>query len=79
VFYRPDTGSVAVDFVAIGKQPPGLVVWLQPGRYDLRHAGNLRTARLSVPRCQRPAPRRNALGVSPYWRRSARVKDAGSE
>jgi YVTN family beta-propeller protein len=42
VVYRFDTGSGAVDFVAVGKQPHGLAVWPQPGRYNLGHTGNLR-------------------------------------
>ena len=42
VVYRFDTGSGAVDFVAVGKQPHGLAVWPQPGRYSLGHTGNLR-------------------------------------
>jgi len=42
VVYRFDTHSGAVDFVAVGKQPHGLAVWPQPGRYNLGHTGNLR-------------------------------------
>ena len=42
VVYRFDTTSGAVDFVAVGKQPHGLAVWPQPGRYNLGHTGNLR-------------------------------------
>jgi YVTN family beta-propeller protein len=42
VVYRFDTSSGAVDFVAVGKQPHGLAVWPQPGRYNLGHTGNLR-------------------------------------
>jgi hypothetical protein len=42
VVYRFDTTSGAVDFVAVGKQPHGLTVWPQPGRYNLGHTGNLR-------------------------------------
>jgi DNA-binding beta-propeller fold protein YncE len=42
VVYRFDTDSGAVDFVAVGKQPHGLAVWPQPGRYNLGHTGNLR-------------------------------------
>jgi YVTN family beta-propeller protein len=42
VVYRFDTASGAVDFVAVGKQPHGLAVWPQPGRYNLGHTGNLR-------------------------------------
>lgn len=42
VVYRFDTSSGAVDFVQVGKQPHGLAVWPQPGRYNLGHTGNLR-------------------------------------
>lgn len=42
VVYRFDTQSGAVDFIAVGKQPHGLAVWPQPGRYNLGHTGNLR-------------------------------------
>ncbi len=40
--YRFDTTSGAVDLIAVGKQPHGLAVWPQPGRYSLGHTGNLR-------------------------------------
>jgi len=42
VVYRFDTATGAVDFIAVGKQPHGLAVWPQPGRYNLGHTGNLR-------------------------------------
>ncbi len=42
VVYRIHTGSGAVDFIKVGKQPHGLAVWPQPGRYNLGHTGNLR-------------------------------------
>jgi YVTN family beta-propeller protein len=42
VVYRIDTASGDVDFVKVGKQPHGLTVWPQPGRYSLGHTGNLR-------------------------------------
>jgi YVTN family beta-propeller protein len=42
VVYRIDTASGAVDFVTVGKEPHGLTVWPQPGRYNLGHTGNLR-------------------------------------
>ena len=42
VVYRFDTHTGAVDFIAVGKQPHGLAVWPQPGRYNLGHTGNLR-------------------------------------
>ncbi|MDB5944060.1 MAG: hypothetical protein JWQ13_3626 [Ramlibacter sp.] len=40
--YRFDTGSGAVDKVKVGREPHGLTVWPQPGRYSLGHTGNLR-------------------------------------
>jgi YVTN family beta-propeller protein len=40
--YRIDTASGAVDKVKVGKEPHGLTVWPQPGRYSLGHTGNLR-------------------------------------
>jgi DNA-binding beta-propeller fold protein YncE len=42
VVYRIDTDNGAVDFIKVGKQPHGLTVWPQPGRYSLGHTGNLR-------------------------------------
>ncbi|MEO7851483.1 MAG: hypothetical protein ABIR94_04390 [Rubrivivax sp.] len=42
VVYRIDTTTGAVDFIKVGKQPHGLAVWPQPGRYSLGHTGNLR-------------------------------------
>ncbi len=42
VVYRFDTGSGAVDQVKVGREPHGLTVWPQPGRYSLGHTGNLR-------------------------------------
>ena len=42
VVYRFDTGSGAVQQVAVGQEPHGLTVWPQPGRYSLGHTGNLR-------------------------------------
>jgi YVTN family beta-propeller protein len=42
VVYRIDTGNGAVDAITVGKQPHGLTVWPQPGRYSLGHTGNLR-------------------------------------
>ena len=42
VVYRVDTGSGAVDQVKVGREPHGLTVWPQPGRYSLGHTGNLR-------------------------------------
>jgi YVTN family beta-propeller protein len=40
--YRIDTASGVVDKVKVGKEPHGLTVWPQPGRYSLGHTGNLR-------------------------------------
>jgi YVTN family beta-propeller protein len=42
VVYRIDTTSGAVDKIKVGKEPHGLTVWPQPGRYSLGHTGNLR-------------------------------------
>ena len=42
VVYRFDTESGAVDKVKVGREPHGLTVWPQPGRYSLGHTGNLR-------------------------------------
>ncbi|HTE79836.1 MAG TPA: YncE family protein [Reyranella sp.] len=40
--YRIETTSGAVDKVKVGREPHGLTVWPQPGRYSLGHTGNLR-------------------------------------
>ncbi len=42
VVYRINTASGDVDKVKVGKEPHGLTVWPQPGRYSLGHTGNLR-------------------------------------
>jgi DNA-binding beta-propeller fold protein YncE len=42
VVYRFDTKSGAVASIAVGKEPHGLAVWPQPGRYSLGHTGNMR-------------------------------------
>jgi YVTN family beta-propeller protein len=42
VVYRFDTGSGQVDKIKVGREPHGLTVWPQPGRYSLGHTGNLR-------------------------------------
>jgi YVTN family beta-propeller protein len=42
VVYAIDTTSGAVRSVKVGKEPHGLTVWPQPGRYSLGHTGNLR-------------------------------------
>ena len=40
--YRIDTGTGQVTKIAVGKEPHGLTLWPQPGRYSLGHTGNLR-------------------------------------
>ncbi|MDO8768888.1 MAG: YncE family protein [Burkholderiaceae bacterium] len=40
--YRFDTNTGAVDKIKVGREPHGLTVWPQPGRYSLGHTGNLR-------------------------------------
>ena len=40
--YRIDTRSGTVDKIKVGREPHGLTVWPQPGRYSLGHTGNLR-------------------------------------
>ena len=40
--YAFDTTSGAVKSIAVGREPHGLTVWPQPGRYSLGHTGNLR-------------------------------------
>jgi YVTN family beta-propeller protein len=42
VVYRIDTHSGDVKQVKVGREPHGLTVWPQPGRYSLGHTGNLR-------------------------------------
>jgi YVTN family beta-propeller protein len=42
VVYVFDTTSGAVKSIAVGKEPHGLTVWPQPGRYSLGHTGNMR-------------------------------------
>jgi YVTN family beta-propeller protein len=42
VVYRFDTRNGAVDKIKVGREPHGLTVWPQPGRYSLGHTGNLR-------------------------------------
>jgi DNA-binding beta-propeller fold protein YncE len=42
VVYRFDTRSGVVDKIKVGREPHGLTVWPQPGRYSLGHTGNLR-------------------------------------
>jgi YVTN family beta-propeller protein len=42
VVYAIDTATGDVKSVKVGKEPHGLTVWPQPGRYSLGHTGNLR-------------------------------------
>lgn len=42
VVYAIDTTSGEVRSIAVGKEPHGLTVWPQPGRYSLGHTGNMR-------------------------------------
>jgi YVTN family beta-propeller protein len=42
VVYRFDTDTGTVEKIKVGREPHGLTVWPQPGRYSLGHTGNLR-------------------------------------
>ncbi len=42
VVYAIDTTTGAVKSIPVGKEPHGLTVWPQPGRYSVGHTGNLR-------------------------------------
>ena len=42
VVYRIETTRGTVDKIKVGREPHGLTVWPQPGRYSLGHTGNLR-------------------------------------
>ncbi|MGH8800288.1 MAG: YncE family protein, partial [Casimicrobiaceae bacterium] len=42
VVYAFDTASGAVTTIPVGREPHGLTVWPQPGRYSLGHTGNMR-------------------------------------
>jgi YVTN family beta-propeller protein len=42
VVYAIDTASGQVRTIPVGKEPHGLTVWPQPGRYSLGHTGNMR-------------------------------------
>ena len=42
VVYVIDTTTGAVTSIPVGKEPHGLTVWPQPGRYSLGHTGNMR-------------------------------------
>jgi len=42
VVYAIDTTTGGVRSIPVGKEPHGLAVWPQPGRYSLGHTGNMR-------------------------------------
>jgi YVTN family beta-propeller protein len=42
VVYAIDTNTGEIKSVRVGREPHGLTVWPQPGRYSLGHTGNLR-------------------------------------
>ncbi len=42
VVYVIDTATGQVKKIPVGKEPHGLTVWPQPGRYSLGHTGNMR-------------------------------------
>jgi YVTN family beta-propeller protein len=42
VVYAIDTSTGRVRRIPVGKEPHGLTVWPQPGRYSLGHTGNMR-------------------------------------
>jgi len=42
VVYAIDTTSGAMKIIPVGREPHGLAVWPQPGRYSLGHTGNMR-------------------------------------
>ena len=42
VVYAIDTATGQVTTIAVGREPHGLTVWPQPGRYSLGHTGNMR-------------------------------------
>jgi YVTN family beta-propeller protein len=42
VVYAINTTTGAVTSIPVGKEPHGLTVWPQPGRYSLGHTGNMR-------------------------------------
>jgi len=42
VVYAIDTTSGEMRKIGVGKEPHGLTVWPQPGRYSLGHTGNMR-------------------------------------
>jgi DNA-binding beta-propeller fold protein YncE len=42
VVYAIDTSTGEVQTIKVGREPHGLTVWPQPGRYSLGHTGNMR-------------------------------------
>ncbi len=42
VVYAIDTATGTVTKIPVGREPHGLTVWPQPGRYSLGHTGNMR-------------------------------------
>jgi YVTN family beta-propeller protein len=42
VVYAIDTATGNVTKIPVGREPHGLTVWPQPGRYSLGHTGNMR-------------------------------------
>ena len=42
VVYAVDTTTGEIKSIPVGKEPHGLTVWPQPGRYSLGHTGNMR-------------------------------------
>ena len=42
VVYAIDTSTGGVKTIKVGREPHGLTVWPQPGRYSLGHTGNMR-------------------------------------
>jgi YVTN family beta-propeller protein len=40
--YAIETATGKVTTIAVKKEPHGLCVWPQPGRYSLGHTGNMR-------------------------------------
>jgi YVTN family beta-propeller protein len=42
VVYAINTTNGSVQKIPVGKEPHGLAVWPQPGRYSLGHTGNMR-------------------------------------
>ncbi len=42
VVYAVDTTTGTVKSIPVGREPHGLTVWPQPGRYSLGHTGNMR-------------------------------------